>query len=267
MPAAAQIAGEPDRARRRERAEPLDLRRLDQPVDRLEAGDAGGGEDGEHDREPRPALGAGAAEGEGDTERDRRRGVAHVVDQVGEQRHAARGEEDDGLERGRQGEDAERERDRAQPRARAADRVVDEAVRVPVRVGAHRLRRLALDPPLPAGEPEPDVLDVPEHLLEQLGDVVVVELVDDAAAGALADDEAEVAEHAELVRDRRRVHPDGGRDLGDRRGAVVQAGEDPQPARRGERLEAVGGGARVGLVVEQAGDVGGVAMAHAADDT
>ena len=44
--------------------------------------------------------------------------------------------------------------------------VVDEAVRVPARVCAHRLRRLLLDPPLPAGEPEPDVLDVPEHLLD-----------------------------------------------------------------------------------------------------
>ena len=118
-----------------------------------------------------------------------------------------------------------------------------------------------------AGEPEPDVLDVPEHLLEQVGDVVVVELVDHAAAGALPDDQAEVAQDAELVGDRRGVHPDGGRDLRHRRGAVVEAREDPQPARRGERLEAVGGGARVGLVVEQAGDVGAVAVAHAADDT
>ena len=188
------------------------------------------------------------------------------MDQVGEQRDAARGEEDDGLERGRE---ARTPSASATARSPARERRIEWWTRpcewpcawAPIAYAAFLPRGV------PAGEPEPHVLDVPEHLLEQLGDVVVVELVDDAAAGALADDQAEVAQHAQLVRDRRRVHPDGGRDLGDRRRAVVQAGEDPQPAGRGERLEAVGGGARVGLVVEQAGDVGGVAVAHAADDT
>ncbi len=49
---------------------------------------------------------------------------------------------------------------------------------------------------------EPEVLGVVDGLVEQLGDVVVVEGVDNAAAVTLSVDEAEVAQHPQLVRDR-----------------------------------------------------------------
>jgi hypothetical protein len=45
------------------------------------------------------------------------------------------------------------------------------------------------------------VLDVVDRLVDEGGDVVVVELVDDMAAPAHADDPSQVAEHAELLRD------------------------------------------------------------------
>lgn len=43
----------------------------------------------------------------------------------------------------------------------------------------------------PPGKPEAQVLDVPHRLAEELADVLVVKLVDDAPAGATADHEAE----------------------------------------------------------------------------
>ena len=65
---------------------------------------------------------------------------------------------------------------------------------------------------------EPQVLAVVDRLVEELGDVVVVEGVHDAAAVPLPFDQAEVAQQAQLVRDRgllhagvRRQFADGGR--------------------------------------------------------
>lgn len=46
---------------------------------------------------------------------------------------------------------------------------------------------------------ESQVLDVVDGLVEEDGDVVVVECVDGLAALPLPDDEAELAEHAQLV--------------------------------------------------------------------
>jgi hypothetical protein len=74
-------AGEGDQVSRR--------LRVDQPRDRLDPGDAGGGEDRRDDEQPGPALRPGRAQQEGGTERDRRCGVAEVMDQVGEQGNTA----------------------------------------------------------------------------------------------------------------------------------------------------------------------------------
>jgi hypothetical protein len=54
--------------------------------------------------------------------------------------------------------------------------------------------------------PEPEVFDVVHGLVEEVGDVGVVECVDDRPSATLADDEAEVTENAELVRDGGRLH-------------------------------------------------------------
>ena len=130
MIAAHQLPAKPTAPASASASEVLGLVRVQQAVDRLVAGDAGADEDREHDGEAGPALGARAAQGEGDRERDRGGGVAEVVDEVGEQRDAARGDEDDELgDRGR-AEDEQREADGAQALARALDRLVDEAVAV-----------------------------------------------------------------------------------------------------------------------------------------
>jgi len=55
----------------------------------------------------------------------------------------------------------------------------------------------------PAREPELDVLDVRDRFVEQVRDVVVVEVVDDAATIAAADYEADVAAESPLGTGRR----------------------------------------------------------------
>ena len=98
----------------------LDVARVDEPVDRLVAGDARADEDRRDDDEAGHALGAGAAQREGDAERDRGGGVAEVVDQVGEQGDRAGRDEDEGLgERGERRARAARARRRGCPRASA----------------------------------------------------------------------------------------------------------------------------------------------------
>jgi hypothetical protein len=57
------------------------------------------------------------------------------------------------------------------------------------------------------------VLDVCDHLFEQLAHVVVVQFVDNLATISLTHDEAEVPEHTELVGDGRGLHGDGPRNL------------------------------------------------------
>jgi len=68
---------------------------------------------------------------------------------------------------------------------------------------------------VPAGDPEPEMLDVRDDLLEQLGDMVVVQLIDDATAVAQPDDEPQVPQHPQLVRDGGSLHPDAVGDVGD----------------------------------------------------
>ena len=92
------------------------------------------------------------------------------------------------------------------------------------------------------------MLDVVEGLVEEFGDVVVVEGVDDRAAVALAGDQAEVAQQAELVGAGGLFHADGVGEVGDRAGAFLEPGQDQQPGRGGQGLEGggdVGGAGRV----------------------
>ena len=70
---------------------------MDEALDRLVEGDAGGDEDREHDGEPGELLAAEGAQEERDPERHRGQRVAEVVDQVGEQRDRAGEDEDRGL--------------------------------------------------------------------------------------------------------------------------------------------------------------------------
>ena len=79
---------------------------MEQPLDRLVAGDTGGDEDRRDDEEAGQLLAAVRAEQEGDPERHGGQRVADVVDQVGEQRDRCRRRAKiDGLERGGQAED------------------------------------------------------------------------------------------------------------------------------------------------------------------
>jgi len=111
------------------------------------------------------------------------------------------------------------------------------------------------------GEPEPQVLDVAHRLLDQLPDVLVVQRVVDAAAVALADDQAEMAKDAQLVGDRGAVHLDRGADLAHRCRSRVEVGEDAQAAGSRQCLHRLGN--LPGYVaVEQVGRVGVSAVAH-----
>ena len=52
------------------------------------------------------------------------------------------------------------------------------------------------------------MLDVVQRLIEEVGDVRIVQRVDDTATAPFADDEPQVAEQAQLVGDRRSFHSD-----------------------------------------------------------
>ena len=67
-------------------------------------------------------------------------------------------------------------------------------------------------------------------------DMRIVQRVDDAPAAPLADDETEMPKHPQLVRHRRALHLDRPRQLVHGAGAVAKPREDPDPARRRERL-------------------------------
>jgi hypothetical protein len=70
------------------------------------------------------------------------------------------------------------------------------------------------------------MLDVSDGLLEQLADVVVVQRVDDVASLAVTGDQAKMAQQPQLVRDRGRLHPDGGGELGHGARTGLQPAED-----------------------------------------
>lgn len=73
--------------------------------------------------------------------------------------------------------------------------------------------------------------DVLENLLEQLDDVVVVQGVDDVATTALAGDEVEVTQQAQVVGERVLLEADRGGELACGARRVPQAVEDLNPAR------------------------------------
>ena len=137
------VAGEAGDARRRHPAEMRDRLRMDQPVDRLPAGDEGAEEDDADDGgaceilDPAHAMGEAEArlpsgEDEGDPQRNRGGRVADIVDRVGEQRHAPGELDDDDLQdRGRQQQD-ERPLDGPDAPRRRGDRRVERAVRMAV---------------------------------------------------------------------------------------------------------------------------------------
>ena len=105
---------------------------MDQPLDRFVERDECADQDRGDDREPGELLAAERAEEERDPEWDRGECVAEVVDQVGEQRDAAGGEEDRGLRERRDEEDCERDRDGLDALVRANDRWVNKPVRMTV---------------------------------------------------------------------------------------------------------------------------------------
>lgn len=98
---------------------------VDQAGYRLDACDAGGDEDRRNDEEAGHPLGALGSKQEGEPHRDRRRGVAEVVNQVSEQGDTAAEDIDRDLCQGGSSKDGEREPDRAQTLARAFDARVD----------------------------------------------------------------------------------------------------------------------------------------------
>ena len=130
MSAATQLPAKPIAPASASAVEVIDRLRIDQAGDRLVAGDARADEDHGDDGEPGEPLAAGAAQRERDAERDRGGGVAGVVDQVGEQRDRAGGDEDQRLRGRGEPEHEQRERHRAHALVRALDRVVDEPVAV-----------------------------------------------------------------------------------------------------------------------------------------
>ena len=73
------------------------------------------------------------------------------------------------------------------------------------------------------------MLDVINRLVEQLGDVVVVQAVDDASAGASSRDEPEGAQQPKLMRDSRLRHSHILSKVVDRDRPTAQSRENQQP--------------------------------------
>jgi hypothetical protein len=80
------------------------------------------------------------------------------------------------------------------------------------------------------------VLDMEDRLIEQVRDVRVMEGVDDAPPAPLADHETEVAKHAQLVRHRGALHPNGQGEFVHGAGSLSEPRENANPARRRKRL-------------------------------
>ena len=79
------------------------------------------------------------------------------------------------------------------------------------------------------------MLDVANAFLEQPADVLVIEGVDPPMTLPVRSNERELAQHPELVRDGRLLHPERLDELGDVMRALEQAKENPDAARRRER--------------------------------
>ena len=85
-----------------------------------------------------------------------------------------------------------------------------------------------------------DVLDVVQRLVQEVGNVRVMERVYDTAAAPLANDEPQVAEQAQLVGDCRSLHTDGLGERVHRARSLAQASEDTNAARRRQCLHRLG---------------------------
>jgi hypothetical protein len=103
---------------------------MDQALDRLVERNAGRDEDRQHNGVPGPSLSALASQEEGNADRYRGEGVTGVVDQVGEERHRAGKDEDDGLHGRCYAEHAETDENGLDSGSGADDRAVDQTMRV-----------------------------------------------------------------------------------------------------------------------------------------
>jgi hypothetical protein len=92
------------------------------------------------------------------------------------------------------------------------------------------------------------MLGVEHRFVEQRRDVVIVKCIDDLATSALADDEAELAQGAQLVRDSRGFHRDGVGEIPYRTGSLAQPSENANAAGGRERLHGHRDGGGGGLV-------------------
>ena len=86
---------------------------------------------------------------------------------------------------------------------------------------------------------EPDVLDMTDSLIDQLGDMHVIQRVHDPPALTLTDDQADIPQQPQLMRDSGLLHPDRVDELRDRMRALAQLREDQHPARRRQPLHRV----------------------------
>jgi len=91
---------------------------------------------------------------------------------------------------------------------------------------------------------EAEMLSVVDRLVQEHRDMAVVQGVNHGPAVALAGDQAEMAQHPELMGDGRLLHPDHGGKLGDGNRALAEPAQDAQPARRRWRPAGPGAGCR-----------------------
>lgn len=111
------------------------------------------------------------------------------------------------------------------------------------------------------------MFNVEDCLVEQIGNVGVVEGVHDVSAAPLADNEAEMSQHPKLMRDRRLLHRDGRGELTDRAGRLPKPTENTDPARCRQRLHCVGHLTRCICVDGRGRRVCSNPVAHFADDS
>ncbi len=93
---------------------------------------------------------------------------------------------------------------------------------------------------------QPNVFGVIHRLVQQAGDVIVVQRVGDAASVALGGDQAHRAEQAQLVGDRRLFHADGFGELADGGRRLPQLRQDHQSAGCRQGLQGRGDGRGAG---------------------
>ena len=98
------------------------------------------------------------------------------------------------------------------------------------------------------------------RLCEEHSDMVVVERVHDVAAPPGPNHEAQVAQHPQLLRNRRRLQVEIVRELADRHRARRKSTEDPHPARGRQRMHRLRN--RVGILRRHERQLDLVATTH-----